>query len=90
MKKILTSILFHILFLQIVKSQTATIFGVVTEGGTNQPIEFVTVYIKETNKNVQTNAAGEYSLSIPVGKPFTKCKRKCGMCCGFVVNAVHG
>ena len=71
MKKILTSILFHILFLQIVKSQTATIFGVVTEGGTNQPIEFVTVYIKETNKNVQTNAAGEYSLSIPVGKPLT-------------------
>ncbi len=55
----------------ILMSQTATIFGVVTEGGTNQPIEFVTVYIKETNKNVQTNAAGEYSLTVPVGKTAT-------------------
>lgn len=52
-------------------AQSATIFGVVTEGGTNQPIEFVTVYIKETNKNVQTNAAGEYSISIPAGTVVT-------------------
>ncbi len=71
MKKVFTFFILHILFLPIIFSQTATIFGVVTEGGTNQPIEFVTVYIKETNKNVQTNAAGEYSLTVPVGKTAT-------------------
>ena len=71
MKKSFTFFIAHILSLPFVFSQAATIFGVVTEGGTNQPIEFVTVYIKETNKNVQTNAAGEYSLSIPVGKTAT-------------------
>lgn len=71
MKKISTFSILNLIFITLLSSQTATIFGVVTEGGTNQPIEFVTVYIKETNKNVQTNAAGEYSLSIPVGKSVT-------------------
>ncbi len=71
MAKKLLFILFYIFTPGIIMAQTATVFGVVTEGGTNQPIEFVTVYIKETNKNVQTNAAGEYSLTVPVGKTAT-------------------
>jgi hypothetical protein len=52
-------------------AQTATIFGTVTEGGTNQPIEFAIVFLKETNKAIETNAAGEYSISIPANKAAT-------------------
>lgn len=71
MKKIFIISVLHLLVCRMLSAQTATVFGVITEGGTNQPIEFVTVYIKETNKNVQTNAAGEYSLSVPAGKTLT-------------------
>lgn len=71
MKKIFILSIFNLFLGTMLSAQIATVFGVLTEGGTNQPIEFVTVYIKETNKNVQTNAAGEYSLSVPVGKTLT-------------------
>ena len=49
-------------------AQNVTVFGVVTEGGTNQPIEFATVFVKDLNKAVETNIAGEYSISIPANK----------------------
>ncbi len=75
MKKISTLIAFCLLlfaFCPLINAQnSATIFGTVTEGGTNTPIEFAIVYIKETNRNVETNAAGEYSIKVPAGRAVT-------------------
>ena len=51
--------------------QTVSIFGTVTEGGTATPIEFAVVFLKETNKNVETNAAGEYAINVPSGRAVT-------------------
>jgi hypothetical protein len=50
---------------------SATIFGTVTEGGTNTPVEFAIVFIKETSRNIETNAAGEYSIKVPAGRAVT-------------------
>jgi hypothetical protein len=63
--------IFWILTLAVSKlsaQNTATIFGTITEGGTNTPIEFAIVFIKETKLNVETNAAGEYAIKIPANK----------------------
>jgi CarboxypepD_reg-like domain/TonB-dependent Receptor Plug Domain len=76
MKKIQTLIvllLFFVfaLFTGVSAQNTATVFGSITEGGSNQPIEFAIVVIKETNKTVETNAAGEYALKVPTGRNLT-------------------
>ena len=63
MKKVTLLLAFLFTFVTAAKSQqTVSIFGTVTEGGTATPIEFAVVFLKETNKNVETNAAGEYAL----------------------------
>jgi CarboxypepD_reg-like domain/TonB-dependent Receptor Plug Domain len=68
--KIKITILFSALLLtSFLSAQTATVFGTINEVGTNTPIEFAIVFIKETNKSVETNAAGEYSISVAAGKP---------------------
>ena len=68
MKKILTFALFFTFHFSVYAQNNATIFGTVTEGGTNTPIEFAIVFIKETNRSVETNAAGEYSIKVPEGR----------------------
>jgi CarboxypepD_reg-like domain/TonB-dependent Receptor Plug Domain len=52
-------------------AQNVTVFGTVTEGGTNLPIEFATVFVKDLNKAVETNISGDYSISIPANKATT-------------------
>ena len=42
----------------------STIFGFVKDIDTEQPVEFVTVYIKGTSNAVETNTYGEYSLIV--------------------------
>jgi hypothetical protein len=64
-----TLLLLALGFSTFLTAQTATVFGTINEVGTNQPIEFAIVFIKETNKSSETNAAGEYSITIPAGKP---------------------
>ncbi len=76
MKKISTRIVLRFAFYcalfavwtPLFSQNNATIFGTITEGGTNTPIEFAVVYIKETNRSVETNAAGEYSIKVPAGR----------------------
>ncbi|MBL7818211.1 MAG: carboxypeptidase-like regulatory domain-containing protein [Saprospiraceae bacterium] len=68
MKKILTFILFFIFHFALCAQNNATVFGTVTEGGTNTPIEFAIVFIKDLNRSVETNAAGEYSIKVPAGR----------------------
>ncbi len=64
-----TLIFLFLLCFSILTAQNVTVFGVITEGGTNQPIEFALVYAEGQNKPVESNAAGEYSITIPPSKP---------------------
>ena len=48
-----------------------TLFGVVKDIDTNEPVEFVTVYIKDTNVTAETNSYGEYSLEVDSDKIIT-------------------
>ncbi len=72
MKKVLPLLAFLFTLTIAAKAQqTVSIFGTVTEGGTATPIEFAVVFLKETNKNVETNAAGEYAINVPSGRVLT-------------------
>ncbi len=64
-------LLFSFQFLQAQTKEVATIFGKVTDALTGEPIEFVTVYLKNTNIATESNSKGEYVLKIPVNERFT-------------------
>lgn len=71
MKQIFTILGVLIFCGNIAQAQNATVFGTVTEGGTNLPIEFAVVFLKDNNKVSETNAAGEFVLSVPANKRLT-------------------
>ncbi len=58
-------------FLNAQSVEQATIFGKVTDALSGDPIEFVTVYIKNTNIATETNMKGEYVLKVPVNERLT-------------------
>lgn len=51
-------------------SISAKISGIVTDGMTDLPVEFVTVYVKGTSNAVETDASGRYNLEVQAQKPF--------------------
>ena len=53
MKIKITLLLLALGFSTFLTAQTATVFGTINEVGTNQPIEFAIVYVKETNKSAR-------------------------------------
>ncbi len=53
------------------KADEATIFGSITDAITDQPIEFVTVYLKDTNVATNSDDKGNYRLTIPAGEAHT-------------------
>ncbi len=59
----LLSILF-LLFSVALISQDVLLTGTVTDQSSELPIEFVTVYVKGTNLNTETDPSGKYSLKI--------------------------
>ena len=74
MKHFFTPLLIILFTFQLLYAQTeeeATIFGTVTDALTGDPVEFVTVYLKNTNVATESNAKGEYVLNIPVNERFT-------------------
>ncbi|MEZ4943289.1 MAG: carboxypeptidase-like regulatory domain-containing protein [Saprospiraceae bacterium] len=48
--------------------QTATVFGRITDAATEQPIEFVTVFVKDANTAVSTDEQGNYAIQVPAGQ----------------------
>ena len=71
MKKIyLLFVLTLSIFTQI-SAQTAIISGRIIDGLTNQPADFVTVYIKDTNTSTETNQKGIYKLNVPADQAIT-------------------
>ncbi len=51
--------------------EKVTVFGAVKDLDTNEPIEFVTVYVKGTNQTAETNGFGEYSIQSDANDRFT-------------------
>ena len=51
-------------------SISAKITGTVTDGLTDVPVEFVTVYLKGSSNAVETDASGRYNINVPAQKAF--------------------
>ena len=51
-------------------SISAKITGTVTDGLTDVPVEFVTVYLKGSSNAVETDASGRYNINVPAQKVF--------------------
>lgn len=51
--------------------EKASIFGIITDAASNEPVEFVTVYLKDTNIATESDIDGGYRLSVPAGKAYT-------------------
>ena len=47
--------------------QEAEIFGKVIDATNDQPVEFVTVYLKDTNVATNSDEKGNYRLKVPAG-----------------------
>lgn len=74
MKHFFTPFLILLSSVQLLRAQTgdyATIFGNVTDALTGEPIEFVTVYIKNTSIATESDIKGEYVLKVPVNERLT-------------------
>ena len=48
--------------------QQSTIFGVIRDGITKDPIEIVTIYIEGSTKAVETDLKGYYKINVPANK----------------------
>ena len=55
----------------VAQDRNASIYGTIKDGETNDPVDFVTVYIKGTNYAVNSNEKGFYRLKIPANQAFT-------------------
>ncbi len=58
-------------FLHAQESPRASITGIVTDAVTEGPVEFATVYIKGTNRAVESSTNGRYSIIVPANEAFT-------------------
>ncbi len=50
------------------QAQDPVVFGVIKDIDTKEPIEYATVYVKDTNNAVETDEYGEYRISIKAGE----------------------
>ena len=62
------NLLFFLIIPFILNAQKSTIFGVITDAITKDPVEVVTVFIDGTTTAVQTDYKGLYKLDIPANK----------------------
>lgn len=47
---------------------TATVFGVIRDANTDEPLEFSNTYVVEISRGVECNEAGEYAITVPAGR----------------------
>ncbi len=58
--------------------ETATVYGRVTDASDEQPVEFVSVFIKDVGKGVATNELGKFAIQVPAGQRLTLGFRRVG------------
>lgn len=56
--------IFFILFPILLYSQQSTVFGIIRDAITKDPVEIVTVYVEGTTKAVETNLKGYYNINV--------------------------
>jgi TonB-linked SusC/RagA family outer membrane protein len=66
MRKLLLTALWLLLFVQL-WAQSRTVTGRVTDAGNGQPLQSITVTVKETNTSTQTNADGDFTITAATG-----------------------
>ena len=69
MKKIIVTLLGLFAFFSLI-AQTATISGVIRDGGTGQPIDLAAAFIKAENILSETKEDGRYTIEVPADKAF--------------------
>ncbi|MEZ4927645.1 MAG: carboxypeptidase-like regulatory domain-containing protein [Saprospiraceae bacterium] len=57
--------------LYLFSQETATVYGRVTDASDEQPVEFVSVFIKDVGKGVATDESGNFALVVPAGQRLT-------------------
>ncbi|MFK7934922.1 MAG: carboxypeptidase-like regulatory domain-containing protein, partial [Saprospiraceae bacterium] len=70
MKHIYSLLLFTFLTANLF-AQTTTVYGTVTDAANQKGVELVTVFVKETNTDSETNRRGRYEIEVPVNQRFT-------------------
>lgn len=70
-KLILLFLFFASLNVSFAQKNSCTLSGTVTDGVSGDPIEFVTVFIEDTNISSETNDKGFYELKIPANQDQT-------------------
>ena len=60
-------LLFFLFFSITILTQAQTLKGRVVDAATNDPIEFVSVYLNTTTRGTATNGKGEFTLAMPSG-----------------------
>lgn len=72
LKHILGSVLVIFLFIHHAQSQeTATVYGRITDAATNEPVELVTVFVKDGGGGAISDEKGNFAVQIPAGKRTT-------------------
>ena len=51
--------------------QQATVYGIITDQQDNEPVELVSVIVKESSVVVNSNVDGSFEIFVPAGKPVT-------------------
>ena len=51
--------------------QTATVYGRVSDASDEQPVEFVSVFVKGGGKGVATDESGKFAIQVPAGQRIT-------------------
>ncbi len=62
----------------ITAQESATVYGRVTDASDEQPIEFVSVFIKDVGKGVATNESGQFAIQVPANQRLTLGFRRVG------------
>ena len=57
--------------LSFAQTRNASVYGNIKDAETGEAVELVTVYIKESNYAVETNASGFYRIKVPSNQDFT-------------------
>jgi len=60
-----------VLLSALLKAQTATVVGRITDASNEQPIELVTVFIKGTSTGVRTDERGNFAIQVPAEQRLT-------------------
>ncbi|MGB8317232.1 MAG: TonB-dependent receptor, partial [Ignavibacteriaceae bacterium] len=73
MKGILTSIIFSLFIFSTIHAESYTVYGLVKDVATNEPLPFANVIIAGTNQGTSTDQQGKFTFKLETGKYIFQC-----------------